>query len=298
MQQYSSTIQEVAQGAMSVSKSAADAQKASLKTQEIAIIGSKATQSVSEKMATISMTTKDGAIKIKALGDKSKKISNIVETINNISEQTNLLALNAAIEAARAGEAGRGFAVVADEVRKLAEESGKATEKITELISEIQNDIQVSVKSMDESSLQVEQGTESIVESLKSFEVIPSLVSGVNKSLSIMTASSEQNAVGSDALASSVQEITSAMQQVSGSAQQLSAQAEELRALVSKFKTGKKTTNNINPGEEAEARENGKKNKSGLIEDKEWQKELSEHEIIEPEYEERNNEYEFKGNKK
>ncbi len=238
MQQYSSTIQEVAQGAMSVSKSAADAQEASLKTQESAQFGSKATQSVSEKMNIISATTKEGAQKIKALGDKSKKISNIVETINNISEQTNLLALNAAIEAARAGEAGRGFAVVADEVRKLAEESGKATEKITELISEIQSDIQGSVESMDRNTVQVDEGTESILESLKSFEIIPSLVNGVNKSLSVMTAASEQNAVGSDALASSVQEVTSAMQQVSSAAQQLSSQAEELRHLVSKFKTG------------------------------------------------------------
>ena len=112
-------------------------------------------------------------VKISALGEKSKEIGNIVDTINQISEQTNLLALNAAIEAARAGEAGRGFAVVADEVRKLAEESGNATQQISNLIKSIRDEIDGAVKSMSENTAQVEEGSKGVSEAVKAFEILP-----------------------------------------------------------------------------------------------------------------------------
>lgn len=235
MQQVSSTIQEVAGGAQNVSKGAMEVQEASKKTEENATKGGEAALLVSQKMSTINSTTKMEAEKIKSLGAMSDKISNIVKTINNISEQTNLLALNAAIEAARAGEAGRGFAVVADEVRKLAEESGNATEQISELIGGIQNEIKASILSMETNTKQVEEGTSSVQEALKSFEMIPQLVEKVSKSLNAMTAVAEQNAAGSDQLASSVQQVTSAMQQVSSAAQTLSSGAEDLRQMISRF---------------------------------------------------------------
>ncbi len=187
-------------------------------------------------MSSINVTTKEGADKMKILGERSNKISDIVNTISGISEQTNLLALNAAIEAARAGEAGRGFAVVADEVRKLAEESRTATEQIAVLIEDIKKEIISSVETMDRNYVQVTEGNQSIQEALKSFETIPVLVDNVSQSLTKMVASAEENATGANLLNSSVQQVTSAMQQVSSAAQQLSANAEELSRLSNRFK--------------------------------------------------------------
>src|SRR3989440_8173731 len=100
------------------------------------------------------------AKKIKSLGDRSLEISEIINVINDITEQTNLLALNAAIEAARAGEAGRGFAVVADEVRKLAEHSRSATKVIASLIKAIQAETNEAVGVMEEGTKEVEGGAQ------------------------------------------------------------------------------------------------------------------------------------------
>ncbi|MFP4400275.1 MAG: methyl-accepting chemotaxis protein [Candidatus Woesearchaeota archaeon] len=231
MQQVSSTIQEVAKGAQTVSQKSGDAQTASKKTGESAESGSKSAVAVNDKMGTISKTTKDGAEKIRLLGEKSKEIGNIVETINNISEQTNLLALNAAIEAARAGDAGRGFAVVADEVRKLAEETGKATQQISDLITGIQGEIQSSVESMDLNTNQVDEGANAVQEALTSFQAIPGLVENVNKALDEMASVAQENAAGSEEVSSSVEQVSASMQQVSSSAQELTAAADELKKL-------------------------------------------------------------------
>ncbi|WP_017756813.1 methyl-accepting chemotaxis protein [Calidifontibacillus oryziterrae] len=174
--------------------------------------------------------------KISELSSKSIQIGEIVEVIDDIAEQTNLLALNAAIEAARAGEAGKGFAVVADEVRKLAERSSKATKEISELIQSIQSNTDASVEA-------VHNGNEKANHAGKAFEEIISLVKlSANKVGEIAAASEEQNAQSQEVLQSvesiaAVSEQTAAgVQETAATAQDLAKMAEGLSQLAARFR--------------------------------------------------------------
>jgi len=235
VEQTSSTIQQIADGSSRTSEQTNLVIDETKKAGEAANKGQQSASQVSSKMDDIQNTTDDGANKISSLGEKSKEIGNIVDTINQISEQTNLLALNAAIEAARAGEAGRGFAVVADEVRKLAEESGQATHQISDLIKSIQGEIEDAVTSMNNNTTQVEEGSKGVAEAVSIFKELPHIVESVNKAASEVASVAQENAAGSEEASSAMQQVSASMQQVSGSAQKLSELAENMNSLISQF---------------------------------------------------------------
>jgi methyl-accepting chemotaxis protein len=130
-------------------RSASQAYHISLETRKVAEQGTEVIQQAASEMRHIASNIEDSSALIAKLGDRSEQITAIVNTIRSIADQTNLLALNAAIEAARAGEQGRGFAVVADEVRQLAARTSGSTAEISEMIEKIQNETQQAIKSMD-----------------------------------------------------------------------------------------------------------------------------------------------------
>ena len=194
-------------------------------------------------MGQIADKVQESAKTVERLGIRSEQIGAIIGTIEDIADQTNLLALNAAIEAARAGEQGRGFAVVADEVRALAERTTRATREIGEMIKAIQSETKGAVAAMEQGVQQVESGT---IEASKSGAALREILEQINDVAmqvnQIATAAEEQTATTSE-ISSNMQQITEVVRRTSNGAHesaaaaaQLSGNAEELHRLVRQFK--------------------------------------------------------------
>ncbi len=159
IQSATSAVNEMSHTIQRMAENAEAATQASLKATQAAVKGGSSVSETIKGMQRIRAAVQTTGKKIKGLGERSLEIGAIIEVINEIATQTNLLALNAAIEAARAGEQGKGFAVVADEVRKLAERAARATKDITSLIKGIQVETSEAVTVMEEGTREVEEGT-------------------------------------------------------------------------------------------------------------------------------------------
>ena len=196
-------------------------------------------------MKRIAERVKNTAVSIDSLGTRSNQIGEIVGTIEDIADQTNLLALNAAIEAARAGEQGRGFAVVADEVRALAERTTKATREIGEMIKAIQGETKGAVASMEEGVAEVERGSATSKRSGEALETILSQIGDITQQVNqIATAAEEQTATTGE-ITRNMQEVTDVVQSTARGAEEtscaatdLAAQAATMQSLVSEFRLG------------------------------------------------------------
>lgn len=251
------SIEEIAQGIVEVADSAMQVTDLSSNAIVQAEEGGQSVERTVNQMHSINASVTESDRMIKSLYDRTKEIGSILEIISAISDQTNLLALNAAIEAARAGEHGKGFAVVADEVRKLAEQSHESAEQISSLITGIQQDTAKSVETMVKASSDVREGLQlsadtsekfaSITESLRniapkmegisaSAQEISAVVEEVSATAIELSDHAKLNASASEEVAASTEQTLSSMQEMTAAAKALLDMADELQDFVSRFK--------------------------------------------------------------
>ncbi|MCU1284366.1 MAG: hypothetical protein JWO13_716 [Acidobacteriales bacterium] len=224
----SSAVEELTVSMKQVSNNAEASAEAARRALDAAEQGNRAVRDTLEGMQRIRASVQATAKKIKSLGDRSLEISEIINVINDITEQTNLLALNAAIEAARAGEAGRGFAVVADEVRKLAEHSRTATKDIAALIKAIQAETNEAVVVMEEGTKEVEVGARLADQAGKALEAISSVVRQSAELVQEISLASKQQVRGTEGVANAMQIISNITRQTSQGARQTARTVEHM----------------------------------------------------------------------
>lgn len=243
--QVATAMQEMSSTVLQVSDNSNKAAEAARKAADTAKRGGSIVEETLTKMRRIAESVGATAKKMEELGKSSDQIGRIIGVIDDIADQTNLLALNAAIEAARAGEQGRGFAVVADEVRKLAERTTTATKEIAQMIKNIQDETKVAVTAMEAGTKQVEEGVTSTATAGGSLRQIIDMSNQVGEMIThIATAATEQSSAteqvnnNMDQIAQLVKESAVGAQQSAKACQDLSGLALDLQKMVGSFQLG------------------------------------------------------------
>lgn len=222
--EMSQTVVDIARNTNDIASSAANTAKIAKEGEQIV---SQATKEVEE----IARTVDGSAESIRALGQRSNQIGEIVNVIDDIADQTNLLALNAAIEAARAGEQGRGFAVVADEVRKLAERTANSTSEIGGMINAIQNEVDQAVTTMNKVAKKVEVGVNLSGKAGESLRVIVASVDDLLSMVQQIASATEEMSATSDEINRDIEHIAAVSRETSVSSEQTAQASGELAKL-------------------------------------------------------------------
>lgn len=250
MQDFMSNVQSANDNSLKV-------QSHSQSVQEMTTKGQDLINETEEQIYKIDSIVKEVANRVEGLNNKTREITKLVEVITDIADQTNLLALNAAIEAARAGEQGKGFAVVADEVRKLADQVSQSVSNISTIVQTIQDETNHVTQSLIEGYKEVEKGSQQTNNASRSYREISSAVNemvtninsvstnlqniadsttSIDLAIENIAAVSEQSAASSQQTSAAIQEVSSSMDSIADAAKNLSKTANELQHIVTGFK--------------------------------------------------------------